>query len=591
MKIEQIYKMYLNKEYLKGVNKQFDFSIKENMPTKKFKEEFQKFVCYSNSFFTHNGLLLTSMNSCCYVLPEAMIQYINQLYLKSLKIENIGYRFYISEYLFNYYNAIKSEKYKNSVSDFEDAYINFKKHFNDKLFQKNGDIFKASICLYKNIVKYAIKNNIVISPELTHRIFTKFNFAYRNNAEYMYIFNKCIKQNKFLNILIEYDYSVKKHKKLYNDYILNNINTSFTGEYSINILKKLYTLQLLSVLTLKKFINEYIRFINSISDKSNEKNENIITMISEIDNLLKNLSEMKKISYLKKHSIYKNKINECIIRLLYYKRLILKDEEFTKRSLHEQSFEFEIPKTESSIKELIDNHIFNLYNYLKKDFDFDLETSIKIYSEHPLVHMISHFTIDNKNEIYIKPADSRDNFFKRYYDNEGRKFERKNKKKLLNFLSKDYYEVMMQYISQAHNMVIDIILLQFNNNFDNIIKKYREAFKYEDEIYNNSYIVMSKEIVSIERFIYDTCKDKNLKPTDTVTLNLEKLFRYYKKNKNYRNGFMLINFILYDNSGLRLRNRLMHGELTNNNNIREHISIISCALFIQYYLNMEKGVD
>lgn len=591
MKVQKIYDNFLSRKFMNSKVGKIDFNFSANSTIDEFELEFQRFINFTGAFFIHKEILLTSINSYCYELNEDYLRYINELYLKSKNIKNKIYVQFISEYLFTYYRTLRSDEYKNNIPDIERAKTNFKNIFHDRLFQRNGEIFKNCVCFYRRVLKYGVDNKITLLPDTIERILPKFYSKYSDTSDYKYLFNKCLSQMRYLDYLIDYDYNIKEHLDSYNKYVFENINFSYGGERAIDIIKKLSDKSLLEKDMLKAFLNGYVDIVNNVCENAKNKNDSIITNIANIESLLKNLSDIKNINYNLFPSSYKQKISDCIIQVLFYKRQMLKDENYTKESMKEFGFKFTIPKQEKNIIDYLKESIYYLYPFSKINFDDMLEESIKSYAEHPLFHMVSTYAIDNANSLYISYNSNADGDLKSYYDLKGREYINKNHDKLLNCLDKDYYEVMIRHVSTAYNMSVDIVLMQLGDYYEEYLKKYKENFGYGDKLFNNIYVLLCSSIIKIESYLLEISNKKGLK-SKNISDAINQLFNMYIKNNEYRNGIMYVNYILYDNLGLRLRNRLMHGEYINNKNYcREFIMVATCLTFASYFINKELGND
>lgn len=587
MKAKQIYNDFLSRKFLNFKAGKIDLNFTAESTIAEFELEFQRFINFTEAFFIQKGILVTAINSYCYELNKDYLKYINEIYLKSKEVTNKIYSQFISEYLFTYYKTLRSAEYKSNIPDIETAKKNFKNIFHDRLFQRNGDIFKNCMIFYRKVLKYGVDNKIILLPNVIERILPKFYSRHKDTSDYKYVFKKCLSQMRYLDYLIDYDFDISKHLDSYNEYIFKNINFSYGGERAIDIIRKLSDKALLEKKTLKAFINGYIDIVNNVNENAKNRNGDIITNIANIESLLKNLSELKNINYNYFPSSYKQRVSDCIIQVLFYKRKMLRDENYTRESMKEFGFEFTIPKQEKSIIDYLKENISYLYPFSKINFGNMLEEAIKSYAEHPFFHMMLTYEIDNDNSVYISYNGNADGDLKSYYDFKGNEYINKNHDKLLNCLDKDYYEVMLRHINASYNMSVDIVLLQLEDYYEELLKKYRENFGYNDDIFNNMYVLLCNSIIKIESYLLEIADKKSIK-IDNVSDAINQLFNIYIENDEYRNGIMYINYILYDNLGLRLRNRLMHGEYTNNKNYcREFIVIASCLMFASYFINKE----
>ena len=85
--------------------------------------------------------------------------------------------------------------------------------------------------------------------------------------------------------------------------------------------------------------------------------------------------------------------------------------------------------------------------------------------------------------------------------------------------------------------------------------------------------------------IIDVLKQKKINIDNDNEKNLIKLAKIYKDNKTAFNGLMYINYILYEESGLKIRNNIAHGNLINDNLDIELITTFSSIVLLKWLYN------
>ena len=110
------------------------------------------------------------------------------------------------------------------------------------------------------------------------------------------------------------------------------------------------------------------------------------------------------------------------------------------------------------------------------------------------------------------------------------------------------------------------------SDFKSIIKELKESIGYD---FNNEYAIVVIKI--LERNNLAVCKDG--------FTNLNNLFELYKDDESKVDGIMYLNYILYEKSGLNLRNNIMHGTLINEQLLTSLVVTFSGLIFISWLLN------
>ena len=172
--------------------------------------------------------------------------------------------------------------------------------------------------------------------------------------------------------------------------------------------------------------------------------------------------------------------------------------------------------------------------------------------------------------------------FKKFFDKKGEIYT-KNHPNLMNKLYKDYYEELLKHLSTIFLMHQGFLISIIGKAvFYEIIEKLKEEFHYD---YNNQYAIIVRNILSIEQNIANLMKNINLKCSDKGFYNINKLVDEYMDNEEILNGLMYLNYILYEKSGLNLRNNIMHGTLINGNLEIPLLVTFSGLIFVSWLCN------
>ena len=286
----------------------------------------------------------------------------------------------------------------------------------------------------------------------------------------------------------------------------------------------------------------------------------IINDISSIEVLVKQINEICNIIQLTKNE--KIRLNDCQNNLMSIKRFALSDGKKIINSMHEFKYETKIPENKiRNICKKISGDCRLLYAISKENFEHDMKESLKLYSKHPLGYITNNLTLDSRLQMYyVFNKNKITSVFKDYYDKIGQEYTIKNQNKLVNKLGSDYYEHLLKYIRGTfiwHQQFL-IEMLCRNNIFDSLIFDLKKTFNI---MVDNDYSLVAHNVLEIETMIKDLAKLNGLNFDGDIPNVLDKLARNYIDNDTAFNGLMYINYILYEESGLKIRNGIAHGDL------------------------------
>ena len=305
---------------------------------------------------------------------------------------------------------------------------------------------------------------------------------------------------------------------------------------------------------------------NELIENMRTQKFDVISCISSLDDLIGQLRRIKSLNFGENNNKYGSKIHECILILLYSKRQLLRDEDYTRRNFKKIPFNMTIPRPEKNYREYIEDNILSLYYLVRIDFDSILKSAIKSYSEHPLVYLITDLNIDSANGVYSMSEENNNTAFSDYYERKGLEVTKELQKNLVNIVGESYYKIMMKFHSLSYNASMTLISETLKDDYIWIKRKFRHLLNLTSPIYDNEYLLLCKNVISIEFYLFKIAKKLNFDPEMGSVEILELIFKQYESNSEYRNGFQLINFILFDSYGPTLRNNLLHGmELSKSN--------------------------
>ena len=583
--MRKLYKLFLNEnitdEYL---NEQFNYEFNDNCDKEVFINEYKKFLGIYNNFFYFKDRFVTVINSYEIRLNIKDLEQLIKLYLysKENKLENE--RYVLLDFLYTYSNTINSTTYKNNYIKYKES----KKDFEDVLnkFGIKRDFYNQSIVIlyqfYKHLIQYAMENDIFVDGELINRVFNNL----RPNKEYCNeLIDIFINNNKNICNIVNFDNEKNKHLDTYLKYIIDSLNTFGGYNYAKEILFELDKSNCLENQFTTIVINKYVYVVNKLCNKLKEKKYSFIHGISEIENLKNELNFiLRNIQSL--NEIEKNKIKECLKQVLFLKRLLISDDEYVNREMHETTFQEEIKKEEIEKykKQILDNELL-IYAASKINFIKEIEKALEIYAKYPLQSIVSSYNIDSIKGVYSVGIESsrKKNNFKKFFDKIGKEYTTQKHNKLMNILSKDYYEELLRYLSKTFMMQQYLIIsIIGKEDFRIIIERLKENVNYD---YYNDYAIVVNNILAIEYNIVTFMKKHNIEDKKDGYENINNLVNYFKEDNDVINGLMYLNYILYEKSGLNLRNNAVHGTLINNKLDISLMVTFSGLIFVSWLLN------
>lgn len=577
--INEFLKKYLNiDQILISNNKGLDIVNKTDTTEKYFDSLARLYDILSRSYLK-NGIMLYMFNDYLLTFDYAFNE-IKSLYDYAEKnnVEN-GCEF-LGDFLLSYQFSIESEPYKNSkiyAKLIELFYLSFPK----KEFYGHGKFVNDSLNYMTDLIQ---SSQIEFDINFYFDNIDKLVNRAKMDERYGFLFNTLLEKKTFFSKLFDYDYNYNDHIVQYNDYIVNNAGefkwNQYKFESALSLLVKLYNKNILYEKSYKEILNKLILEINEVIDGYNGRMDNTVSFISNIDQILSALNKIKKCHEY--YKLYENKIECCIRLILFCKRSYMKNEEIdSKMAVVEHEFKIEKQKMDDIEKGLLKSYQ-NIFSYLKVDFDEMLESAIKSHSDHPLVDLFSHVSINTDQGTYFKWQENQSSSFSEYYNEKGKDIIKSFGSKLINIYRGDYYYLMIRHMSMTFTMAGQLIALWFKDLLDTSFREYicTKIIGVKGEAYKKDYVLCVHLILCIEKLIYEQIHNIGLDYNEkSMFSNLENLFNYYRKDKLSRDIYMFVNYTLYDDFGMKYRNNFMHGNIVHKNDLTiELLYIFSCVI-------------
>lgn len=580
------------KEYLETfiecdtLNEKFDYSINNESSPDIYLKELKKFNNTYNSFFMNKGRLVFMINNYEIILREEDLKQILKLFL-FYKKSNLDNCYLIAEFLLSYFNTINSKEYKRNVSNYKEIKDTFKKIILSNKEDKNilCTFKQMSFKLYNKIIDYGAHKDNFFLGDILERACINFNNDKLLKAK---IIKKLLENNVYPSKVILYDENIKENFKYYKKYLLDYENYSIYSRFPDEMLYTLDKNGLLKNSIIKLIINNIVDRTNMLQEKCDDEHENFIKIISEIDYLKSFLNNaLNRLTMLS--CCHKKKMHECLINLLYMKRVLVSDEDRINSQMQEFKYEQVIPngKIEEFVNAVNDN-IAVLYSSSVCNFEKELEQSLNTYAKYPTSYIFSSYNIDSDSQTYLKSEDGFvDSVFMNYYDKKGKIFTNTNTN-LQNILTKGYYIQLIKYLKQQFISYQQYIISFFDlkEGKRSLIDK---LIKQGDFKLYNDYLILALTVIQIENSIIDLLKIKGKNITNNGFNNLNELAKEYTNDDFNFNGLMYINYILYERHGLNIRNNIAHGNYFGKNIDIQILTTICAIMFINGLLRKERS--
>lgn len=564
-------------------NEKFDYNFNDSVPINVFNAEFKKFLGLYNSIFYQSNRFVTVFNSCEIRISKIDIRHIFDLYLYAQKKDLKYEKTLLIEFLYTYFNTISTKEYKQNYKKYDESKKDFKLVLDELKLTK---IFFTSVIdeiyvFYKQLFNYGIKNRIFIDVEIINRVFNNINHKKEYNVE---LIDLLVKNKNNLNNIIKYDNNINEHIETYFNYIIDSLKHFGGYNYAKEVLFELDKTNNLNEGKLNQILNKYVDIVNELCRKLVDKQYSFIQGLSEIENLKKELIYiLQNIGSLNNRQ--KEKLRECLSYLLRLKRYLLSDEIYVNSEMHETEFKQSIPSKEvDNFRNSLLNNKFSLYAASKVRFTADVGYALESYAKYPLQSIVSMYHIDSVEQVYSTGIDEKNRVnsnFKKYYDQKGKEYTI-NHPRLMNKLSQNYYEELLRYLSKTFLMQQNLTLSVLgHDDFRKIINELKDSISYKDD---NDYSIVVSNILAIETDVLKLLQRNNLNISQDGYSNLNALFEIYS-DEDKKDGIMYLNYILYEKSGLNLRNKMMHGVMINSNLDIALLVTFSGLIFVSWLLN------
>ena len=556
-------------------------------------EYLNKLTCFFNLLkdtYIKDGIILYIINAYLLTFDYKFIE-IKSLY-DYAEINNLSNICkYLSDFLTTFQFSLEADTYKKSES-YEKISNSFYENFNRREFYGNGKYISESL---DYCIDFILNKDLIYDYNF---FFEKLNKLYKReikNKKYIQIFDFMLSKNKFLPNLFDFDYDHIQHKKIYNDYIQYNVQESDINAYKfdtlLRLLKNLDKNNMLEEKTFVRVLNQIIIEINKIVQGYNDDIENSIRYVSNVEQIIEAIVKVKECTeYYKK---YEDNIEQCIHTVLLCKRHYVKSENID-NGLHVMKHEFELDKRLlNAIQKDLTKDFQLIYKYLQKDFDNELEQGIRSFSEFPLLDLVSRVSINKDQGTYLNWSNDFDTVFSNYYNEKGRQISSSLKDELQNVYHGNYYYLMMSRLSNSFTISGNIIAVSLKKLINDNLESYicKKVLGVTEPCYHNDYILCVYLILIVEQSIYIQMKNAGLKfIPKNMNFNVGELFNYYKDNKFARNVCMFVNYVLYDEYGLKYRNNFMHGNFIHKTDLTiELLYVFSCVIGLKVLENKYGG--
>lgn len=546
-------------QIVKDSGREFDYNFNENEP-RELMEEIDKLIYFfwHTTYITTDLIRLSNINNNLLYYDDKLLRYIKTLYDLSIKQRYEDKTHTLAYYLYSLnYSYKNGTAYKNNKNNI--TYLNLVYSiFNRREFYNNGSIINGAYSFSQEVIAYAIQERERIF-ELGELILDCCGIcSLVDSASLQNSIDQLIKSGAHYNrFFIQYDKNIANNFQIYFDFEILKISAGMKDE--ITVIKELYQNDLIGE---KEEVQILFTLRARFADINDENN------------------------YIRKLSIFEDIENDIIcLRNLSFTSEKLKDN--LKTFMHE---------VQSATRNLVKNHVYEgksiqhtseiptqyvieFFNGCDKDiistichnciirFDKLIEASLMKMVD-SILSFVSVVTIENKEEgLYLgDDLDAPESAFNTYYSEKMEEYLKINRGKFLNphlFEKRLAYRRLLDYVKDIYQIHLGLPanLLREKYSMDVERKIYENLFRTSsDDYFDDYYIMLMPIIIQIEAEItklYNHLNQEN--KTDFEENYLEFIFENVQDDDLYANMLMYINFVLYDRNGLRIRDKLAHG--------------------------------
>lgn len=536
------------------------------------------FIQMNHSFYMDEGIMLHVINDSLLNFKE-IFKWVFPLYEHAKKNNYLSWVHYLGDYILKCQFSLESKVYAN-LENRNETLRELYSFFERKSFYSNGDLVQCSLDYYHELkdryefggLKYQLMKVDAVLPILSSRA--------KDNSQYCQLFDYYL--NNFNNVysLIRYDYDVSSHKLEYCDDLEKRLKQTPIDYHYVKKLLKALDPNVFGEKENCLVLGELIKDINQFLHSIKMDQMHVIDATAKVDNFLLILDYFK--NHQNFYANYSEKINECIQRVLYGKRWLIKNTDYTKAF---QSSSFKISdEVKTIVIESISSDFSNLYYFLVSDCDNLLEEEIKQHSEHPIRNLCSHVNIIQEQGVYRDADELEKHAISEYYNRLGKRLVNKLSSELMNVYSGDCYLLLMRGMSMKHDISLSTVYKLNEKLFENQFVDYlftNILDTGDSETFSNKYAISTGLIISCEQLIYEIMCMLNLKEKykmSPMSANLNEIFKEKENDSDFRDVLVYVNYVLYSNKGMNLRNDMMHGNLIHRDVTKELICVYVCLL-------------
>lgn len=511
-----------------------------------------------NYTFLDKGIVVTMVNSNPVVLKEEFLMLIKSTIDHCLLLEKDLPLYSLIEFTVFYVKSFDSEKYKNtpnidkiencfwSIFEKKDIYVIYKKHIED----------------YYNLL---LINDAYKLDMYTIDVFDDMNKLsnYLDKKVYFEIIEKFLQHGNFiLHIYESIDYntfSITKIKDLFMA-IIRNIPEIVDLDYLI-LVEKVNDRELIEESIKKVLVN---KIVDETNDIKKYIKSGVIMFTHKVEELLQKISVVSSFC-----QIFKDKIDECTLRILYLKRKILSDNDYVIKDMKSTSVNIDINIGEmEKLSQMIEKNPYLIYTQIRIDFIKTLASAIKLRSHYPMSFLTTNIGINSENGLYSIETNYDDDY-KDFFESLGSELNNQlyEEKVLLNNFKDDYYKTLIQYLDLQRGGAEQLLLnfMDFDSYYENILKVTGSILDYDfinDKIYQITDIFIAKMIIFLEEEL--TTLYNYLNRTNEIKINIEELLcTLFKlsKHDSIKNDIYYIYYALYSQIGYNIRDNIFHGNV------------------------------
>ncbi len=566
----------------------FDFDVDDLL---QIKMEISKLLnFFDHTYINSDFVRMYYINDDLLYFDTIQIKHIKSLLEHAIKIGLTDEVELLSYYLVSLnYSYTKGMTYQSNANN--SAYLKQFYSIFDKRGFYCGSLVDGAKSFSRDVIAYAAedKENVFGLNDL---LLDCLRFCYSNEcADFQKSINQLVQLRTHYNrYFITYDSDIASNFQTYFEIELSRISDDLHN--NITVLKNLYAKGLIDEKHEAQMLAIARERFSRIKGDSG-----YLTKLVYFEKMEKDIGLLRNINCMSQN--LKEDLNILTYELQGASRSLIK---YQQPELRRIEHKMDIPREhiENALAEYDKNLMGTILKMCIIRFDNWIHDSLYAIVD-SISNLVSKINIDNKEEGLFSGDDKNVpvSAFNEYYSDKMEAYLKNNREEFLNphiYERKNAYRGLLNYVKEfiypiQIGIQVNILEEKFGTNVERIIC---EEIGFPSERYNDDYYIMQMNMIDqIEGFLttlYNHFQNENR--TSFEEVYLERIFEHVKNNAIFANGLMHLNFTLYDKNGLRIRDKLAHGNMPSGfRDLVLLLMVLVSYIFVSAFFDQNVGGD